>query len=113
MNLHLSCKYKSLLQLCTAYHAYLVATEGTDVYESFERKVIKDRCAHDRLTEFLKRAKSTASYFRQLGFEDIDLNFGFFDIIRQKRNDSGHPTGNTITMEQFKMLLTSYQHFLP
>lgn len=113
MNLHLSCKYQSLRQLCTAYHAYLVATEGTDVYESFERKVIKARCAHDRLTEFLKRAKSNASYFRQLGFEDIDLNFGFFDIIRQKRNDSGHPTGNTITMEQFKMLLTSYQHFLP
>lgn len=83
------------------------------MYESFERKVIKARCAHDRLTEFLKRAKSNASYFRQLGFEDIDLNFGFFDIIRQTRNDSGHPTGNTITMEQFKMLLTSYQHFLP
>ena len=102
-----------LLQLCTAYHAHLVATETPDVHDSFERKVINARCARDRLTEFMKRAKSNATYFKQLGFEDIDLNFGFFDIIRQTRNDSGHPTGNSITMEQFKMLLTSYQHFLP
>ena len=81
--------------------------------EAFERKVIKARCAHDRLIEFLKRAKANATYFNQLGFEDIDLNFSFFDIIRQTRNDSGHPTGNTITLEQFKMLLSNYQHFLP
>lgn len=102
-----------LLDLCNAYHKYLVGTETQDVYETFERKVIKARCAHDRLTEFMKRANSHAAYFQNLGFEDIDLNFGFFDIIRQTRNDSGHPTGNSITIEQFKMLLVNYQHFLP
>lgn len=91
-----------LLQLCTAYHAYLVSTEAFEIHDSFERKVIKARCAHDRLTEFMKRAKSNAAYFKQLGFEDIDLNFGFFDIIRQTRNDSGHPTGNSITMVSAK-----------
>lgn len=48
-----------------------------------------------------------------LGFEDINMSFNFFDIIRQTRNNSGHPTGNNITVEQFKMILTSYQHFLP
>ena len=102
-----------LLDFCNAYYEYLVFENDTEVYEAFERKVIKARCAHDRLTEFLKRAKSNATYFKGLGFEDIDLNFSFFDIIRQTRNDSGHPTGNTITLEQFKMYLTNYQHFLP
>ena len=102
-----------LLDFCNAYYEYLVFNNDAEVYEAFERKVIKARCAHDRLTEFLKRAKSNAVYFKNLGFEDIDLNFSFFDIIRQTRNDSGHPTGNTITMEQFKMYLTNYQHFLP
>ena len=102
-----------LLDLCQAYHGYLVSTAPQDTAEAFERKVLKARCAHDRLTKFLKRANSDAEYFRRLGFEDIDLNFHFFDIIRQTRNDSGHPTGNAITIEQFKMMLTSYQHFLP
>lgn len=102
-----------LLDFCNAYYDYLVMNGNQDVYEAFERKVIKARCAHDRLIEFLKRAKANATYFNQLGFEDIDLNFSFFDIIRQTRNDSGHPTGNTITLEQFKMLLSNYQHFLP
>lgn len=102
-----------LLDFCYAYCDYLVMKGNQDVYETFERKVIKARCAHDRLIEFLKRAKANATYFNQLGFEDIDLNFSFFDIIRQTRNDSGHPTGNTITLEQFKMILSNYQHFLP
>ena len=102
-----------LLDFCNAYYDYLVFENNKETYEGFERKVIKARCAHDRLTEFLKRAKSNATYFKNLGFEDIDLNFSFFDIIRQTRNDSGHPTGNTITLEQFKMYLTNYQHFLP
>ncbi len=102
-----------LLDFCYAYYHYLETKGNQDGYESFERKVIKARCAHDRLIEFLKRAKANATYFNQLGFEDIDLNFSFFDIIRQTRNDSGHPTGNTITLEQFKMILSNYQHFLP
>lgn len=102
-----------LLDFCKAYHEYLIFNEDKDVYDSFERKVIKARCAHDRLIEFLKRAKSNAPYFKQLGFEDIDLNFSFLDIIRQTRNDSGHPTGNILTLEQFKILLSSYQHYLP
>ena len=61
----------------------------------------------------LKRANADKEHFMNLGFEDINMNFNFFDIIRQTRNNSGHPTGNNITVEQFKMILTSYQHFLP
>lgn len=102
-----------LLDLCNAYKCYLDKQGDTVAADAFDRKVIKAKCAHDRLSEFFKRAKSNATLFQSLGFEDIDLNFNFFDIIRKTRNDSGHPTGNTITNEQFKMLLSNYQHFLP
>ncbi len=102
-----------LLDLCKAYKNYLDKQGDSTVSDAFERKVVKAKCAHDRLMEFLKRANSNASLFQSLGFEDINLNFSFFDIIRQTRNDSGHPTGNVITNEQFKMMLSNYQHFLP
>lgn len=102
-----------LLDLCSAYQKYLQNHADATAADAFEKRVVYARCAHDRLTEFLKRANSNAIIFQQLGFEDINLNFSFLDIIRQTRNDSGHPTGNTITQEQFKMILTNYQHFLP
>jgi len=102
-----------LLDLCYSYKAFLDKQGDSTATDTFERKVVSARCAHDRLIEFLKRANSNASLFKQLGFEDVNLNFSFFDIIRQTRNDGGHPTGNTISIEQFKMLLTNYQHFLP
>lgn len=102
-----------LLELCKAYKTYLDNQGDTTAADAFDKRVVNARCAHDRLTEFLKRANSNAVLFRRLGFEDIILNFSFLDIIRQTRNDSGHPTGNTITLEQFKMILSNYQHFLP
>ena len=102
-----------LLDLCEAYKIYLDHQGDSTVSDAFEKRVINARCAHDRLFEFLKRARSNAKIFQSLGFEDIDLNFSFLDIIRQTRNNSGHPTGNTITVEQFKMILSNYQHFLP
>lgn len=102
-----------LFDFCKAYKYYLDKKGDTTVASAFDRKVINARCAHDRLIEFLKRAKANARLFQRLGFEDIELNLNFFDIIRQTRNDSGHPTGNTITSEQFKIILTSYQHYLP
>lgn len=102
-----------LSDFCEAYKTYLDNQGDTTAADAFDKRVVRARCAHDRLVEFLKRANANSGLFMQLGFEDINLNFSFFDIIRQTRNDSGHPTGNTITMEQFKMILSSYQHFLP
>lgn len=102
-----------LLELCKAYKKYLDNQGDETTADAFEKRVVNARCAHDRLIEFLKRANSNATIFHSLGFEDLSLNFSFFDIIRQTRNDSGHPTGNTITLEQYKMLLSNYQHFLP
>lgn len=97
-----------LLDLCDAYKNYLDKQDDATKADAFEKKVVKARCAHDRLTEFLKRANADKEHFMNLGFEDINMNFNFFDIIRQTRNNSGHPTGNNITVEQFKMILTSY-----
>lgn len=102
-----------LLELCKAYKIYLDNQGDTIAADAFDKRVVNARCAHDRLTEFSKRANSNAALFKRLGFENINLNFSFLDVIRQTRNDSGHPTGNTITLEQFKMILSNYQHFLP
>lgn len=102
------------LDLCKAYKNYLDKQGNLTVPDTFERKVVKAKCAHDRLIEFLKRVDSNTGLFQNLGFEDINLNFSFFDdIIRQTRNGREHPTGNIITNEQFKMMLSNYQHFYP
>ena len=102
-----------LIEMCEAYKQYLRNTTSPESVDAYERKVIKAKCANDRLTEFLKRAKSNAGIFSSLGFENIDLNFAFLDIIRKTRNDSGHPTGNNITQEQFKILIANYQAMIP
>lgn len=101
-----------LIDFCNAYCEYLRKNETTNAVEAFERKVIRARCAYDRLSEFQKYANSNAQFFRQIGFENIDLSFSTFDIIRQTRNDSGHPTGNSISQDQFKIILGNYQHIL-
>ena len=102
-----------LLDMSEAYHIYLKNNGDTTGASAFERVVIKARCANDRLTEFLKRALSNATVFKKYGFENIGLNFSFMDVIRKTRNDSGHPTGNSITEEEFKVLLANYQSFIP
>lgn len=100
------------LDLCKAYKNYLDKQGDLIVSDAFERKVVNAKCAHDRLIEFLKRADSNTGLFQNLEFEDINLNFSLSDdIIRQTRNGSEHPTGNIITNEQFKMMLSNCQHF--
>lgn len=109
----LGCSAEILLKsLCEAYYKYLRnnATQGEQ--SSFEQKVINARVAYSRLDEFLKRAETNLTVFEKLGFENVRLNFNFLDIIRQTRNDSGHPTGNIISEPQFKMMLGNYQAFL-
>jgi len=100
-----------LFELSCAYSKYLKNQGDSTGSDAFNNRVVKAKCAHVRLNELLKRVDQ--SLFKKLGFEDLNLNFSFFDVIRQTRNDSGHPTGNTITAEQFKILLSNYQHLLP
>lgn len=101
-----------LLDLCSAYEQYLDNNSDSGL-DSYRRKVMNARCAYDRLTEFLKRAESNATLFKQFGIDNLQLAFSFFDIIRKVRNNSGHPTGTTVSEEELKVLIGNYQHYLP
>jgi len=109
----LGCSAELLLKdLTSAYHQYLL-NNGTLVEQSaFENKVLKAKVAYTRLDEFMKRAEANCALFEKYGFENLRLNFNFLDVIRQIRNDSGHPTGNIITEEQFRIMLSTYQSFI-
>lgn len=101
-----------LINLCTAYYKYLKNNASQTETDNFERKVIKAKCAYDRLDEFEKRIESNRKLFQVLGFENPKLNFNFLDIIRKARNQSGHPTGEIITDGDLKMIFGNYQHFI-
>lgn len=103
-----------LIQLCEAYEKYVDNHKNSqDEVDAYRRKVVNAKCANDRLTEFLKRANSNAPVFNSLGLENLQLAFSFLDIIRKVRNDGGHPTGNSVPEEEFKVLIGNYQHYLP
>lgn len=101
-----------LIKLCEAYYIYLQNNGTKAEYEGFERKVLKAKCAFDRLDEFEKRVDSNKRLFIKLGFENPKLNFNFLDIIRKVRNQSGHPTGNEISEGDLKMMIGNYQHLI-
>lgn len=101
-----------LLNICEAFKIYLANHTSVNEVDNFERKVIKAKCAYNRLDEFSKRVESNVSLFQSLGFENPKLNFNFLDIIRKVRNEAGHPSGNTITSEELQMTFGNYQHFL-
>lgn len=101
-----------LIKLCEAYYSYLKNNGTKNEYEGFERKVIKAKCAYDRLDEFEKRVEANSGLFVNFGFENPKLNFNFLDIIRKVRNQSGHPTGNEISEGDLKMIFGNYQHFI-
>lgn len=101
-----------LIKLCESYYIYLQNNGTRPEYEGFERKIIKAKCAYDRLDEFEKRVESNKGLFIKLGFENPKLNFNFLDIVRKVRNQSGHPTGNEISDGDLKMIIGNYQHFI-
>ena len=110
----LGCAAELLLsKLADAYGAWFQKNKSQPEWENYDKKVIKASMAHKRLDEFMKRATVDKQLFMDLGVEDISLTCAFLDVIRQCRNDSGHPTGNLITEEQFKMYLSLYQAHLP
>lgn len=109
----LGCSAEILLkELCDAYSIFLKNNATQQEYLNFESKVINAKAAYTRLDEFLKRAEPREKLFKELGFENVRLNLNFLDVIRQTRNDSGHPTGNTITESQFKIMLSNYQSLI-
>lgn len=102
-----------LIQLSESYGNYIKKEREEQEYQAYTRKVLNAKSASIRLNQFLSRAQSNADFFKEYGFENIEINFSFFDVIRTIRNDSGHPTGKMVTKDEFRTLLANYQHFLP
>jgi hypothetical protein len=101
-----------LLNVTEAFKIYLGSHVSEKEVDNYEKKVIRAKCAYNRLDEFSKRVESNADLFQSLGFENPKLNFNFLDIIRKVRNEAGHPSGNNITAEELQMTFGNYQHFL-
>jgi hypothetical protein len=74
--------------------------------------VLNAKSAYNRLNEFLKRVEANVPLFEKLGFENPKLNFNFLDIIRNVRNESGHPSGHVISSENLQITFGNYQHFI-
>lgn len=110
----LGCAAELLLsKLADAYGVWFKKNKTQSEWDNYEKKVINASMAHKRLDEFMKRAAVDKQLFMDLGIEDISMTCVILDVIRQCRNDSGHPTGITITEEQFKVNLSLYQAQLP
>ncbi|WP_108671073.1 hypothetical protein [Peribacillus acanthi] len=106
----LGCAAELLLKkLCDSFYLYYKNNHTQKEQDTFEQKVIKAKTAYIRLDEFTKRAEANAELFKSFGFENLKLNFNFLDIIRQTRNDAGHPTGKNLEESEFKTMLGNYQ----
>ncbi|MGG0464811.1 hypothetical protein [Priestia aryabhattai] len=106
----LGCAAEILLKkLCEAFYIYYQNNHTEKETENFSSKVIKAKTAYIRLDEFTKRAEVNSDLFKSFGFENLKLNFNFLDIIRQTRNDAGHPTGKKLSEDDFKTMLGNYQ----
>ncbi|WP_375089168.1 hypothetical protein ACDZ29_25605 [Peribacillus sp. RS7] len=95
-----------------AYLSY-IKNHGTPTEIINAEKMVNANKASVRLNYFINIAESKKSLFEQLGIENPKLHLdGFFDIIRQLRNDSGHPTGNVVEKEMVDILFTRYAFIL-
>lgn len=101
-----------LMNMCSKFNDYLKEQGTPKELENFNTKVIKAKCAYNRLDEFYKRAESKADIFEKFGFDNLKLDFSSLDIIRQARNDSGHPTGEVISPDSLRIRFGNYQIFL-
>ena len=99
-----------LVQLCNAYLLYLQNGNGTESeINNFRRDAIEADKARKRLDKFKRVVQNKEGLFKSLGLENSNLHFGFLDIIRQVRNESGHPTGTRISEEDLNSIFVNYQ----
>jgi hypothetical protein len=98
-----------LILLAEAYHEYLKnnSTSQQEI-DNFERKVVKADKAHKRLDELNKYISNKSKLFEELGFENHILHFSFLDVVRQIRNDAGHPTGIVIEKDKLQNIFANY-----
>ncbi|QAA31177.1 hypothetical protein [Clostridium manihotivorum] len=97
-----------LILLCEAYSAYLIKHGSQTEISKFNNEILNAKKAHKRLEGFFKVISNKKELFSQLGFENHEINFSFLDIIRQVRNDAGHPTGVVIESERLQTIITNY-----
>lgn len=99
-----------LLQLCESYLQYLKNNGATArEIEKFEVEVLNAKKAHARLDGFINKVRNSEGLFKGIDLENSNLHFSFLDIIRQVRNESGHPTGIKISEEDLNTIFGQYQ----
>lgn len=99
-----------LLQLCESYLMFLKNGNGSErEVNKFEQEVVNASKAHARLDGFLRRTRKDEEVFKEIGLENSDLHFSFLDIVRQIRNESGHPTGIKVAEEDLSTIFANYQ----
>ncbi|MGG1607410.1 hypothetical protein [Bacillus wiedmannii] len=102
-----------LINLCQAYENYLISIGQN--HEKFHSKVTNARNASTRVDEFYKRLESDEHmevFKEQYDIENMKIQFNFLDIVRQLRNEVGHPTGNRISNEDLSTHFGNYQHLI-
>ena len=102
-----------LLQLSQAYLAYLKNGNGSSTeIRNFERDVINAKKSHARLDAFQRTVQNKERLFESLGLENANLHFSFLNLLRQDRNDSGHPTGTVVSSEDLNSYFANYQFLI-
>lgn len=99
-----------LVQLCEAFLTYLKNGNGSEKEaQKFEDEVVNAKKAHTRLDGFLGKTRNSEELFKSIGLENSNLHFSFLDIVRQVRNESGHPTGIKVSSEDLSSIFVNYQ----
>lgn len=99
-----------LVQLCNSYLTYLKNGGGSErEITKFEKEAVNAKKASARLDCFKKTVQNKESLFESIGLENANLHFSFLDIIRQVRNESGHPTGIVVSSEDLNTIMGNYQ----
>jgi hypothetical protein len=99
-----------LVQLCKAYWYYLKNGHGSEKeIEKFENEVLNAKKASARLEGFLAKIQNNQALFASMGLENAHLHFSYLNLLRQVRNDSGHPTGVMVFNEDMNTYFANYQ----
>ena len=94
-----------------SFEKLLETIAGNPRYEPVFRSVFKERSILPKLNKFKLILDQHIGEFTPEIREDLDTNFsGIIAIVRNFRNESGHPSGKIISREQCYILL---QLFIP
>jgi hypothetical protein len=94
-----------------SFEKLLELIAGNPKYETIYKSVNKERSILPKLNKFKTVLDQDIGKFTPEIREDLDTNFsGIIAIIRNFRNESGHPSGKIISREQCYILL---QLFIP